>query len=83
MDNSMRTISEAIRRRVVLFAAIVGLCGLSGCGVLQGVLGNVFDDPEEPSWSHSDDDSMYKDAGLSDSARATLKDFNKNSAPAR
>jgi hypothetical protein len=83
MDNFMRLIADPIRRYLAVFAAILVLFGLPGCGVLQGMLEGEFDDPEKPTLSQSDDDSMYKDAGLSDSARATLKDFDKSPAPAR
>ena len=83
MGNFMQSIAGRIRRHLALFAAPLVLFGLPGCGLLQGMTENLFDDPEKPTLSQSDDDSMYKDVGLSDSARSALKDFDRSSTPAR
>jgi hypothetical protein len=59
----MRQSAYAIGRPVLLFAVIIACCCLSGCGILQGMLGDldtVEDSP--PDWQQQDEEMQTLDA---------------------
>jgi len=55
--------ADSIGRPVVIFAVIIALCCLPGCGLIQGMLENLDDDEDVPPKWHSPDDD--KDSLLS------------------
>jgi hypothetical protein len=66
--DQMRLSVDSLRRSFVVFAVIIALCCLPGCGVLAGVLG-TFDDTDDgplPNQRDNDDDSLSSGLQLQD-----------------
>jgi hypothetical protein len=66
----MRQSACSIGRTVLLFSVIIACCGLSGCGIIQGALGDLDTQEDAPAnWQRLDEQEQtldaYKDLSLS------------------
>ncbi len=63
MGGVTRQSAGSIGRPVILFALIIALCCLPGCGLITGALGGLDDDQDSsPNWQRQDDDGPKLDA---------------------
>jgi hypothetical protein len=50
------------RRAVTMFAVIIALVCLTGCGILEGMVQALYDDPETPTLPKDDESLLYNAA---------------------